>query len=204
MKKQMKNLSGLFRRASRAAKKGVRNATRRVRKFFSRGGAPNVIPPGPVPTEAVNAKPRSRRHRKRKGAFRRVTNAVRRVGKGIRNTLKRVFSKKTKHRRRTKKSGVQQGSAKNNTATNNTVTNNTAKNNTATNNTVTNNTVTNNTATNNTAKNNTTKNNTTTNNTAKNNTATNNTAKNNTAKNGNLPPVLTAAETPGIPAAPPL
>ena len=174
MKKQLKKLSGLFRRASRAAKKGVRNATRRVRKFFSRGGAPNVTPAGPVPTEAVNAKPRSRRHRKRKGALRRVTNAVRRVGKGIRNTLTRVFSKKTKHRRRTKKSNRQQGSATNTSATNTSAMNPPPTNVPPTNAPSTNTPPTNAPPT------------------------------NVPAKNGNSSSVPTAAGTPGIPPAPPL
>ena len=103
MKAQLKKLSKLLRGATRGAKKGILNASRRVKKFFSRGGARN----------ATGAKTRSRRRRKAKGPLRRISNAVRRVGKGFRNTLKRVFSKKTKQRRRNKKAGVQKGSSEN-------------------------------------------------------------------------------------------
>jgi len=125
MKAQLKKLSKMLRRASKRAKKGVRSVTRRVKKFFSRGGDPNAAPapatnaaPAPAPNVAPAPKPRSRKHRKSKGPFRRVTNVVRRVGKRFRNTLTRVFSKKTKHRRRNKKAPVQQGSSENMPVTN--------------------------------------------------------------------------------------
>jgi hypothetical protein len=103
MKAQIKKLSKMLRGVTRGAKKGIRNASRRVKKFFSRGGARN----------ATGAKTRSRRYRKAKGPLRRISNAVRRVGKGFRNTLKRVFSKKTKQRRRNKKARLQKGSSEN-------------------------------------------------------------------------------------------
>jgi len=87
MKNQLKKLSKMMRRATRSAKKAVRGATRRVRKFFSRGGA-----------------------RKKKGALRRVTNAISHVGKRIRNTVRGVFSKKNKKRSK-KRLVAQHGSA---------------------------------------------------------------------------------------------
>lgn len=82
MKRIINGVSKFVRRAAKTAKKGIRNATRRLKM---RGGA-------------------------KKGAFRRMTNAVRSVGKGFRNSVRRVLSKKTKKARRKRKS-LQRGSA---------------------------------------------------------------------------------------------
>lgn len=86
MKNQLKKLSKMVRSATRNAKKAVSGATRRVKKFFSRGGA------------------------RKKGALRRVTNAISNVGKRIRNTVRGVFSKKNKKRSK-KRLVAQRGSA---------------------------------------------------------------------------------------------
>lgn len=90
----MKGVKRFLRRATRSLKKGVRGATRRVRKFFGRGG----------------------RRRPTKGPLRRVTNAIRGVGKGFRNSVRRVFSrkgragKKRRNRRRTQKGSAEDNS----------------------------------------------------------------------------------------------
>jgi hypothetical protein len=79
----MKGLKSLLRRATRSLKKGVRGATRRVRKFFGRGG-----------------------RRPTKGPLRRVTNAIRKVGKKFRNSVHRVFGHKKKTRQRRAQKGA--------------------------------------------------------------------------------------------------
>ena len=116
MNRYLKKLSKLLRNVTRAAKKGFNGVTRSMKKIIHRGGNPNAVPaPLPAPLPAPTAAPVAklpRRHRKKKGAFRRVTNAVRRVGKGFRNALTRVFTKKAKHRRN-KKAVVQRGSSEN-------------------------------------------------------------------------------------------
>jgi len=121
MNRYLKKVSTLLRSLTRTAKKGVRGATRHIKKVFHRGGNPNAVaapaaaaaanaPVAPAaPANAPVAKP-PRKSRKPKGPLRRVTNAVRRVGKGFRNALTRVFSKKSKHRR---KKVLQRGSSEN-------------------------------------------------------------------------------------------
>lgn len=90
---RMKGVKRFLRRATRNLKKGVRGATRRVRKFFGRGG----------------------RRRPTKGPLGRVTNAIRGVGKGFRNSVRRVFSRKGKAgKRRRNRRRTQKGSAENN------------------------------------------------------------------------------------------
>lgn len=113
MKSFMNKARNVLKRATRGAKKGIRNVTRRVKRLFHRGGNPNATPtPAAAPAPAAAPPtPKTKKHRKaKKGAFRRVTNAVRRVGKRFRNTLRQVFSKKRKHRRN-KKPRVQRGSS---------------------------------------------------------------------------------------------
>jgi hypothetical protein len=115
MKWNLKTFKKLVRNASRRVKKGVRNATRAAKKIFHRGGDPNATPPPPPPPPAPTPAPtpapapKKRRRSKSKGALRRVTNAVRNVGKRFRNTISSVFSKKTKRRR--SKGSVQKGSS---------------------------------------------------------------------------------------------
>lgn len=116
MNRYLKGVSKLLRNVTRAAKKGMKGITRSMKKLIHRGGNPNAVPappPAPAPAPVPNVPKPPRRHRKKKGALRRVTNVVRRVGKGFRNALTRVFTKKAKHRRRNKKSVVQRGSSEN-------------------------------------------------------------------------------------------
>jgi hypothetical protein len=96
----------MLRSVTRAAKKGVNGITRSMKKIIHRGGDPTAVP-GAAPA----APPPSRKRRKAKGALRRVTNAVRRVGKRFRNTLTSVFSTQRKHRSRRKKGPLQKGSS---------------------------------------------------------------------------------------------
>jgi hypothetical protein len=103
MKRVLNKLKKLARNVTRRAKKGFRNVTRAAKKFMHRGGNPNATAPVVAPRK---------RYRKRaKGPLRRVTNAVRRVGKKFRNTLSQVFSRKTKRRRSRRR--VQKGSSEN-------------------------------------------------------------------------------------------
>ena len=112
MKRYIKNIAKAFRKVSRNAKKGLRGATRKMKKIFHRGGNPVAVAP-PAPAVVPVMKPLSKRRRKSKGAIRRVTNAVRHVGKRVRNTITGIFSKKSKGTRRNKKRRVQMGSSEN-------------------------------------------------------------------------------------------
>ena len=112
MKRYIKNIAKAFRKVSRNAKKGLRGATRKMKKIFHRGGNSVAVSP-PAPAVVPVMKPLSKRRRKSKGAIRRVTNAVRHVGKRVRNTITGIFSKKSKGTRRNKKRRVQMGSSEN-------------------------------------------------------------------------------------------
>lgn len=113
MDRYLKKLSKVLRNVTRAAKKGFTGATRSMKKLIHRGGNPDAVSGAAPAVPAPNVSKPPRRHRKQKGTLRRVTNAVRRVGKGFRNAITRVFTKKAKHRRRNKKAVVQRGSSEN-------------------------------------------------------------------------------------------
>jgi hypothetical protein len=120
MKKFLKKVSKFLRRATRSARKNLGRATRNARKIF-RGGNPNAPPanatpapvppanatpapapvpaPVPVPVPVPVAAPRKRRRKAKKGAFGRVRNTVRKIGKKFRNVINRVFSRKSKDKR---------------------------------------------------------------------------------------------------------
>ena len=103
-----------LRKVTKTVRNFARGLTKRVKKFFGRGGSNSMAPPPtsvpttpdntppPLPPPVVGAampkKQRKRSSTRRRSTFKRVRNAVRNVGKRIRNTVTRVFSSKKKRK----------------------------------------------------------------------------------------------------------